>query len=411
LETYTLFDLNEYIKRVIALNFQEPIWISCEIAQCKNNRGHYYLDLVQQNDKDEIIAQASAVIWYNSYLFLKNKLKDILDSLLKVGTEVKIKVRVEYNERFGLKYIIEDIDASYTLGQLEIKKQKIIDQLTEEKLIHLNREIVRPRVIKKLAVISSEEAAGFADFKKKLSENSYGYTYKLTFFKAAMQGVNTEREVVNALKEIQEESDKYDVIIIIRGGGSKLDLSYFDNYAIAKEIAFSNLAVLSGIGHDIDYSITDIVANKSFITPTAVADFIIENNLIFESEINDLVSAISGLTQLLIKDQQLALQSFTSILLELPKQILKDQKSKLDKMMSDMTYQKNYIFQNNFLELQKMGIVIELSHPDKIIKRGFTLLTDKNGKFVTSKTNLALSDVINIQLKDGKVEATVQSIN
>ncbi|MBK7220785.1 MAG: exodeoxyribonuclease VII large subunit [Saprospiraceae bacterium] len=202
-DTFTLFDLNEYLKRVIALNFPEPVWISCEIAQIKNARGNYYLDLVQQNEKEEVIAQSQAAIWYKSYLFLKAKLGDLLNSLLQEGTQIKIKVNVEYNERFGLKLIIEDIDPAYTLGQMELSRQKIMERLKTAGVTELNKNVVMPRVIQRIAVISSDTAAGFKDFTAHLEENKYGYQFTPTLFPAAMQGQNTEKEVVSQLQEIK----------------------------------------------------------------------------------------------------------------------------------------------------------------------------------------------------------------
>jgi exodeoxyribonuclease VII large subunit len=407
LETYSLFDLNEYIKRVISLNFQEPIWISCEIAQCKINRGNVYIDLVQQDNDETIIAQASAIIWYKSYLFLKNKLKDVVDQLLQAGTEVKIKVKVDYNERYGIKYVIEDIDPSYTLGQLEINRQRILDRLTSENLIHLNKEKSRPRVIKRIAIISSEEAAGYADFKKKISQNSYGYSYQLTFFAAAMQGANTEREVVAALEEINSESEKYDVIAIIRGGGSKLDLSYFDNYMIAKTIAGSRLPVISGIGHDIDLSITDLVANKHFITPTAVADFLIENNLHFESEIIDVLQAIGGLCSLILKDKQMAFQSMAHQLGELPRTILTKERQVLDQMNNDIQINKNHLLQKMKLSLLNFNTILELVKPEKIMQRGYALVKGKNGQFITTKSMANSEDEMQLLFIDGEVKVNL----
>jgi exodeoxyribonuclease VII large subunit len=181
LETHSLFELNEYIKRVIALNFPEPLWINCEIAQIKEVRGNVYIDLVEQDNQDNIIAQASAVIWYKSYLFIKNKLGHLANSLLSVGTHVKVKVIVEFNERYGYKLVIEDIDPTYTLGRLEINRQKIIERLKADQLFDLNKCIELPAVIQKIAIISSDQAAGYKDFIAQISENQYGYHFSFSF--------------------------------------------------------------------------------------------------------------------------------------------------------------------------------------------------------------------------------------
>ena len=192
--SYSLYELNEYIRRVVALNFPEPIWVHCEIAQIKEVRGNVYLDLIQHDEgSDEIKAQISANIWYKSYLFLKNKLGALLPSLLSQGTNVSLKVQVEFSEKYGMKLIIEDIDPAYTIGQMEMKRQKILQQLTDEGLLHLNKLTDLPRVIQKIAVISSPNAAGYIDFINHLQGNSYGYKYAVQLFETALQGLNTER--------------------------------------------------------------------------------------------------------------------------------------------------------------------------------------------------------------------------
>ncbi len=404
METYTLFDLNEYIKRVISLNFQEPIWISCEIAQCKNNRGHYYLELVQQDENEEVIAQASAVLWSKNHYYLKTKLKDLLNSLLEVGVQIKIKVKVEYNEKFGLKYVIEDIDPTFTFGQLELNRQKILDKLNELDLIEKNKMIHRPTVIKKIAVISSEEAAGYADFKKKLAQNIYGYTFNITLYKAAMQGTNTEKEVLAALKVINEKPE-FDAIVLIRGGGSKLDLAAFDNYEIAKAIALSQLPVFTGIGHDIDTSIADIVANKSFITPTAVADFLIEQSMLFEGKVNDYHQTILGLSQYHINENKNTLKGLDVYLQNGPKNIIKQNYYDLQLAVESINRQKNFIILNQKEYLKNLSTTLQLIDPINILKKGFVLVTNKEGKFITSSVMFDKSQVHELEFHDGKISS------
>ena len=199
MSSYTLFELNEYIKRVIALNFQEPVWIECEISQVKESRGNFYLDFVQKKeDSDEVVAQSSGYLWYKSALFLKKKLGDLFAALLKDGTAVKIKVYIEFHERYGLKLNIEDIDPSFTIGQLEMLRQKIIQRLKEEGKLNSNKLIPIPSVVQKIAVISSETAAGYIDFVQQIQHNIYGYQFTHTLFSAALQGSNTEKKVTAA---------------------------------------------------------------------------------------------------------------------------------------------------------------------------------------------------------------------
>jgi exodeoxyribonuclease VII large subunit len=207
---HSLYELNEYIKRVVSLNFNETLWISCEISQANSSRGHYYLELDQKNeDSNEIIAQMSAVIWVKNFLFIKRKLGDVADLILVNGSQVLLKVKLDFNERYGLKLIIEDIDASYTIGQMEIARQKTLERLKKENLIHLNSQNDIPQVIQRIAVISSKTAAGYQDFIQHLTNNSYGYQYKTTLFQTAMQGINTEKELLQSMNQILENKEHF----------------------------------------------------------------------------------------------------------------------------------------------------------------------------------------------------------
>jgi len=178
LESYSLYQLNEYIRRVVALNFREPLWIEAEIAQIKDSRGNQYIELVEKDDdSDDIIAQISAVIWYRNFTFIKKKLGDIVFDLLEAGTQIRLKCTIDYHERYGLKLVIQDLDPNFTFGLVEIKRQEIINQLDEEGLLELNKTLLIPSVLQRIAVISSKGAAGYQDFINQLVDNSYGYTY------------------------------------------------------------------------------------------------------------------------------------------------------------------------------------------------------------------------------------------
>ena len=261
MEAYSLFEVNQYIKRVLALNFEEPIWVECEINQVSNSRGNLYLDLIEKSeDNDQIVAKSAATLWYRQFLFIKKKLDKLTDSILSEGVKVKLKVNIEFSERYGMSLNIIDIDPAFTFGQFELNRQKVIEQLRSKGLLDRNGQHKLPTVIKRVAVISSETAAGYQDFVNQILENAYDYHFDIDLFPAAMQGQKTEREVVDALRSAQEGN--YDIIAIIRGGGSKLDLAAFDNYNIAFEIANCDIPVFTGIGHDIDQTVCDIVSNQ-----------------------------------------------------------------------------------------------------------------------------------------------------
>ncbi len=407
MQSYTLHELNEYIRRVIALNFEQPIWVSAEISQVRESRGSVYLELIQHDEKSGlVIAQSSAVIWYKSYLFLKNKLKNLLPALLAEGTQVLVKVSVDFNERYGLKLIVEDIDPAYTIGQMEMARRKILERLKSEDLLDKNKSVPLPLVIQKIAVISSGTAAGYIDFLEQLNNNPYQYKFYTKLYHAAMQGVNVEREVIQQLRNISE-SGSYEAIVIIRGGGSRLDLSFFDNYNIAWSIAKVNIPVITGIGHDIDESVTDIVAHTSLKTPTAVADFLIEKMILFESDITHKSQMIKNMAGKTVHLHQLQLTNYTQILSLKPREIIMRQEEKILHLKSHLWQGTKSIILNQKRWLDQAKQILALSDPIKIVEKGFSIIR-KNGTIITKVTQIKKGDQIEIQLKDGIQNAEIQ---
>lgn len=396
--SYTLYELNEYIKRVIALNFPEPIWVSCEISSVKEVRGNVYIDLVHQ-ENNEINAQSSAVIWYKSYLFLKNKLSGLLPSLLTEGTHVLIKVQVDFNERYGMKLNIVDMDAAYTIGQMEMNRQKILQNLKDQNLLDLNRKLLLPTIVQKIAVISAENAAGYIDFINHLNDNKYGYKFKVVLFPAAMQGQNTEKEVCQAIQNIQTLAAQFDCIAIIRGGGSKLDLAWFDNYNIGAAIAKSKLPVITGIGHDIDSTVTDSVAYASLKTPTAVADFILNRCVDYESTMMETHARIIQLSKLLTQAYQNKLSQITQLIKLLPTNIIEKQLLLLEQKQETMKSQVKTKLANLQRNLENIEQIIKLNEPSRMLNKGYTIIRQKE-HIVKSSDELLIQKDWQIQFKD-----------
>lgn len=405
--SYSLFELNEYIKRVMALNFSDSIWVNCEISQVKESRGNVYLDIIEQkDDTDEVIAQANAVIWYKSYLFIRKKLGDLLPSILQDGTKVLIRVKVEFHERFGMKLVIEDIDPSYTIGQMEMARQKIIERLKNEGIFDDNRIEKLPIVLQRIAVISSPTAAGYADFINHLQSNEYGYEYEIDFYKAAMQGQNTEREVCAAFEEIKEKQPDYDCVVLIRGGGSKLDLGSFDNYNIGHKIATFPIPVLTGIGHEIDNTVADAVSHTPFKTPTAVASFLIDHNMQYEANMIEMIRHIEQHTRYVIENNNLKLQQLEQMLHTKSKELIT--KSELNLVQS-----KTLIYQALKFNIKRLGekmeyseTVLALSNPITNLKKGYSIIK-RNGEVVSSKNTIKPEDHLEIEFHDGKTTIVV----
>ena len=269
---FTLEQLVARIRRSISVNFSESVWLQAELSQVKQNRGHWYLELVQKDERtDQLSAQIGAVIWKSTAASIQRKRHTDLDDLLIEGRLMLLEVEVDFHPVYGLKLTIRDIDTDFSEGQLSKQKADTIAKLVESGSWDKNKSIPVPLVIRKIALISNETAAGYADFIQQLKENPYGYVFDTTLFPTALQGQGVITEVPERIFEILEKQQDFDVVIIIRGGGSKLDLSAFDNYQVANAIANCPLPVITGIGHETDDTVSDMVAAIRLKTPTATA--------------------------------------------------------------------------------------------------------------------------------------------
>ncbi len=407
MESYSLFQLNEYVRRVIALNFREPLWIEAEIAQIKDSRGNQYLELIEKDEEGEgVIAQCSAAIWYRQFQFIKRKLGDIVYDLLEEGTQVRLKCKVDFHERYGFKLIIEDIDPNYTFGKLELKRQEIINKLEEGGLMDLNKGLIVPAVIQKIAVISSATAAGYQDFKNQLLNNGYGYTFKIDLFDGAVQGVNVEANTVNSIKEILASKINYDVVAIIRGGGSKLDLSGFDNYNIAEAIALSDIPFVIGIGHDIDSTVADLVACLSLKTPTAVADYVIDRNMSYEARVEQQMASIHRASTNMVRNNELSLNGLKEQIRQSAQYKISESLSALELSYEHLRSYTQRLLSNEQHQLEKLNLMIDAKDPIKIMTQGYSYVM-KDKKVVQSAKRLKRGDKISVHLKDGQIDSTV----
>lgn len=408
-ETYSLFELNEYVRRVIALNFPETIWITAEVHQVTRSRGHFYLELIQKSEGGEdILAQAGAVLWNTNRLFLERKMPQLLDQLLQEGQALRMRVQVEFSERYGFKLNIYDLDPDYTTGQVALQKQKILEQLSREGYLGLNGRLILPSIIKKIALVSSPHAAGLQDFLNHLSDNSYGYTFAVHLFEAAMQGKKTEREVLAALQNIQQRRKEFDLIVIVRGGGSKLDLSAFDSLILGKAIASSVLPVITGIGHDIDQTVADVVSHKALKTPTAVADFIVEHNLQFEQQIRTVFQSIQRSAHQHLRIATGHLENLSLRLENSIHRLLEHEKIQLLHTLQTLVSSLKLSLNKEKHLLDKIALEINHADPETILNRGYALVI-KDRMRITSSRQLATGDHIITQFVDGKVTSTVNS--
>ncbi len=404
--SYSLLEINQYIRRVISLNFDEPIWIECEIGQASLSRGHWYLDLIQK-EEEQVVAQCQAAMWANVYYFLRRKSPVPIEDILKQGLSVKLKVNVDYHERYGLKLIIEDIDSSFTIGKLELQRLAILKEITERQLLQKNAQTHLPIVIQRLAIISSGRAAGYKDFVKHLSDNYNGYDIQIELFEAAMQGQAVETEVLSCLKQIEKRKDEFDAVAIMRGGGARTDLAAFDNLALCLRIADYPFPVLVGIGHEIDQSLIDMVAFASLKTPTAVADFILERNAGFEGELDELAIVLREEVQERLANEEKKISMLAhAVNYGVRSRVMAD-RNRIDHALNMIVHSAKNLLQKHRDRMDHMEKLVSALDPDHVLARGFTI-TSHQGKTITKATAVKAGMDIQTTFIDGVVKSKVE---
>jgi exodeoxyribonuclease VII large subunit len=394
--------------RVIALNFPQPLWVQGEISNYKESRGHIYLQLVEKNqDTDQIMAQASAVMWKGQRAMLEKKHGSDLDSLLQDGNEVLVRVNVEFHAVYGFKLQIQDIDLSFSLGQMALKRLLIIQELRDKGLLDRNKQLPIPSVCQRIAVISSGTAAGYQDFQEQLKNNAYGYAFRTQLFSAAMQGPAVENEVVAALKAIGKQAAQFDVVVIIRGGGSKLDLAWFDNAKIGETIAKLSLPVLTGIGHDIDETVTDLVASVALKTPTAVAGWLIDRSMEFESLLIHYVDFIRNTANQLCHTENNQLDRIQMTLSHLVSRIGDRENHRLDIELEKFKNLLRHRLQNFNHNLEKLENQVRQLDPAVVLDRGYSI-TLLNGMPIKSAASIKEGTQIKTRLSSGSLLSITQ---
>ena len=298
---------------MLAANFTAPVWVIGEISEINiHSNGHCYLTLIEKGEsEDRIVAQARATIWSYTFRMLRPFFETTTGQQLTDGIKVLLQVSVEFHEMYGFSLNVRNIDPAYTLGDQALKRREIIRRLTDEGVLTMNKELELPLVPQKIAIISSPSAAGYEDFMEQLANNGNGYKFYTKLFPAVMQGNQAEQSIVEALDRIYPYEDFFDVVVIIRGGGSQVDLSCFDNYNIAYHITQFPLPVLTGIGHEKDDSIADLVAHTRLKTPTAVAEFILDGVAAFEERINLMQQETISLVENRMEEEKSLLEDLT----------------------------------------------------------------------------------------------------
>lgn len=403
-----LSELQAGIQAVISKHSAGPFWVVGEIMEISENAsGHCYIDLVEKEEGgDKLLARVRCTIWAYSYRMLKPYFETTTGHPLKQGIKVLVQSVVEYHPVFGLSLNIKDIDPSYTLGDIERRRREIIARLEKEGVIGMNRELPLPLVPQKLAVISSETAAGFGDFINQLSQNPNGYVFYTRLFPAAMQGDLAGSSIISALDTIHECGIDFDLVALIRGGGSKADLSCFDSYELAYYITQFPVPVLTGIGHEQDETITDLVAHTRLKTPTAVAEFIIERAAVFESLLETRQKQIIQSAGTHLGNQRLRLQLLYQKITAASESRLIRMKDHLIRRGQDTRQTVTVYLDRNRSHLDELVRITSCVDPSRVMKLGYSITRFK-GRAVRDASELAQGDGIETTFSKGKADSTI----
>jgi exodeoxyribonuclease VII large subunit len=406
----SLYELQLIIRDSLYMALPDMYWVVAEISELKENyAGHCYLELIEkQPDEKNIKARVRAVMWCKRYNFLKSFFENSTGETLREGIKVLVKAKVEYHELYGLSLVICDIDPAFTVGDMAVKRLQIIRRLEQEGVFTMNKDLELPLCIQRIAVISSAGAAGYTDFMNHLTLNSSGYVFYTKLFESAMQGADTEEGITGALDRIAAHAGMFDVVAIIRGGGSQLDLSWFDNYSIAYHVTQFPLPVLTGIGHDKDLSVTDMVANTSLKTPTALAGFILDHVAAVEARLTDSGNALKEKSRLIIERKKNRIETFGLKLLPLSKMLISRISELLARAETALRNDSRNIIRLRKSEIENFQRALVILNPDNVLSRGYTM-TMKNGRIIKKSLELKGGDLIDTKFSDGSITSRVFS--
>ena len=405
----TLYDLQRMVRTTVEECFATPLWVSAEISELKVNRsGHCYLNLVEKgNSEGAPRAEARAVIWRNNYTQIDAMFREATGSPLSSGIGVLVRVVVTYHEIYGFSLQIIDLDPNYTLGDVERRRRETIERLKEDGVWDMNRELSLPRPLLRIAVVSSATAAGYRDFMTEIGSSPFNFN--VTLFEATMQGEGAEESVVNALSAIAERESDFDIAVIIRGGGSTSDLALFDSYRIALYVTQMPMAVITGIGHDKDVSVVDMVAHYMCKTPTAVGAFLVDSATAELNTIYDLSNEFRQLSEQMLNNQSAYLAQRKLELCHLASQNISNHSHNLSAIEQSIKELSSHIIATEEQRIESFKRLTESYSLDNILKLGFALVQTSEG-IITSACGVGIGDQIEITLHNGTINAVVQNI-
>ena len=405
----TLVELQRRIKMTLSEQFALPVWVSAEVADLKvNYSGHCYLELIEKDHKSENgvpTAQVRAVIWRSSYSRIAAYFEAETGQRLAPGIRILAQVLISYHELYGLSLQITDIDSAYTLGEMEQQRQKTIARLQEEGVWEMNREVPMPLLVQRLAVVSSAQAAGYQDFCKELDRS--GYRFDLTLFDAVMQGTAAEESILMALGRVAERQEEFDAVVIVRGGGSTTDLNCFNAYRLSSHVAQFPLPVLTGIGHDKDQSVVDMVAHLPLKTPTAVAGWLIERMGSIEGWLEGAAQQLHDITTTRMREAELRLEQQLGDVRRLVVERTMREKMRLEAAERLLPERIETLLRFEQQRLERAEEVVESRSPQQILKLGFAILRGEERAIRTTE-ELKQHTRLKVELSDGTTEINLK---
>jgi exodeoxyribonuclease VII large subunit len=404
----TLLELNGMVRATLECSMPDEYWVEAELAEARETRGHCYMELVQKDGQTNTpVAKASAKCWKQTWAVLAPYFERTTGQPLHAGMKVLLRVYPNFHEAYGFSWIVTDIDPTFTVGDMARRRMEIIAALKEQGIFDMNRQLQLPMFAQRIAVISSETAAGYGDFYNQLTDNSYGFKFSVTLFPAIMQGERVEQSVIAALEHIYDNVDDYDCVVIIRGGGATSDMSGFDTLALAENVAQFPLPIITGIGHDRDESVLDMVSCIRVKTPTAAAAYLI-NHL---GEVNELITNLNEriirCATMRMEMQKMRLANLSERIPRIFSLVKVKQEARLDALNARLTSAIQHVLDRQKHRLEMLNQRAASLDPKILLKRGYSI-TLKAGKVVHDKEMLTPGDEIETIFEKGTIKSIVK---
>ena len=410
-QVLSLFELNRFVKQALHNHLPDTYWVQAELSDVRSNSsGHCYLEFVQKDTGgNHLIAKARGTIWSNIFKMLKPYFEQETGQQFASGIKVLVQVSVEFHELYGYSLTVLDIDPTYTLGDMARRRREIILRLEEEGVLTMNKELDMPLAPQRIAVISSATAAGYGDFCDQLKNNPYGLSFQTKLFPAIMQGERVEESIISALESVYQELDEWDVVVLIRGGGATSDLSGFDTYNLAANCAQFPLPIITGIGHERDETVLDIVAHTRVKTPTAAAEYLIgrlyETALKLEDHATRVVNKVEERlnwehTRLNRLSERIPMN--VRMCLQAGHYAVKGIQHRIDVALQERLLKEKH-------RLQLLEHQVRTASPEHLLKRGYSI-TLLDGRAVTDISMLKEGDVVTTRYAKGESQSVITKI-